>query len=63
MNVNGRSAGALDSWRINLAQAWEVHFWIQQLECSEEELRDAVGRVGPRAGEVRAEIESRRGPL
>jgi hypothetical protein len=60
MTINGRRAGALDAWRINLAQAWEVLFWVQQLECSEDELREAVGRVGPLAGEVRAEIESRR---
>lgn len=60
MKVSGRTKGALDSWRINLAQGWEVLFWIQQLECSEEELRDAVGRVGPVAGDVRMEIEARR---
>jgi hypothetical protein len=60
MNANGRRAAALDAWRINLAQAWEVLFWIQQLDCSEDELRDAVSRVGPLAGEVRAELESRR---
>ena len=63
MKVSGRPEGALDTWRINLAQAWEVHFWIQQLECSEDELRDAVGRVGPLAGAVRAEIDAHRPDL
>lgn len=61
MKASGRQpVGALDTWRINLAQSWEIHFWIQQLSCTEEELREAVGRVGPLAGDVRADLEAHR---
>jgi len=48
-----------DYWSVNLHEAWEVAFWARVFGCSEEELRHAVGRVGSRAGDVRAGLAKR----
>jgi AraC-like DNA-binding protein len=44
---------AQDYWRVNLQEAWEIHFWSREFGCSESELRSAVERVGDVAGNVR----------
>lgn len=58
MTRNEHTREALDSWRINLAENWEILFWTQQLDCTEEELRAAIDRAGPIAGLVRAELRA-----
>ena len=35
-----------DPARININQRWEVEYWCGKLGCTEEELKDAVGKVG-----------------
>ncbi|EJE50388.1 Protein of unknown function (DUF3606) [Acidovorax sp. CF316] len=37
---------------ISLAQDHEIHAWTTSLECSEQELRDAVAAVGNSADAV-----------
>jgi AraC-like DNA-binding protein len=50
---------AQDYWNVNLHEPWEVAFWAREFGCSAEELRHAVGRVGSRAGDVRAQLANR----
>lgn len=47
---------AEDHWRVNLAEPWEIRFWMRELGCSEEALREAVRNAGDRAGAVRAQL-------
>ena len=54
---------AQDYWSVNLHEPWEVTFWAREFGCSEEELRHAVGRVGSRAGDVRAHLDDQRRQL
>lgn len=35
-----------DASRINLAQQWEIDYWIKELHTTERNLRDAVSKVG-----------------
>ena len=61
MKRQGQTQQALDSWRINLAESWEILFWTQQLGCTEDELRAAVEAVGAVAGDVRVHVFESRG--
>ena len=54
---------AQDYWSVNLQEAWEITFWAREFGCSGEELRQAVDRVGSRAGDVRAHLDSGRRQL
>lgn len=45
--------GPEDGLRINLNQDHEVRYWTKALDCTEEELRTAVGAVGVMADDVR----------
>ena len=49
-NLNDR--GPEDRSRISLEQEHEVLYWTTQLHCSEDELREAVGKVGNGAADV-----------
>jgi hypothetical protein len=42
-----------DSNRISLSESWEIQYWTRELNCSEEELKDAVTTVGNSAEAVR----------
>ena len=35
-----------DASRINLGQSYEVEYWCNHFDCSEDELRKAVDKVG-----------------
>ena len=35
-----------DATRINLNQSWELEYWCGALNCTEDELREAVEKVG-----------------
>lgn len=39
--------GSPDSKQINVNEEWEVRYWTDRLGISEEQLRKAVGEVGP----------------
>jgi hypothetical protein len=44
--------GPQDRSRVNTAQDYEVRYWTQEFGVSEEELRQAVQRVGSSADKV-----------
>jgi hypothetical protein len=48
--------GPQDSSRINTNQDYEVRYWAQELNTSEEELRRAVQTVGSSADKVREHL-------
>ena len=48
--------GPQDRSRINTDQDYEVRYWTQELETSEEELRRAVQAVGSSADTVREHL-------
>ena len=49
----------LDPGRINAMDPIELEYWCQELDCTEEALKDAVFKVGEHVTAVRAELESR----
>jgi hypothetical protein len=38
--------GPADRKRISLTEDWEVRYWTKHFDCSEEDLREAVAKVG-----------------
>ena len=49
----------LDPGRIHAIDPVELQYWCQELGCTEEDLKDAVLKVGEHVTAVRAELESR----
>jgi hypothetical protein len=49
----------LDPGRIELLDPLEVAWWCRELRCSEDDLREAVGRVGGHVAAVREWLEQR----
>jgi hypothetical protein len=45
-----------DRERINMGEDYEVRYWTEKFKVSEDELRDAVGKVGDRARAVAQEL-------
>jgi len=43
----------LDPGRVNAVDPFELHYWCRELKCTEDELLQAVGRVGEHVAEVR----------
>jgi hypothetical protein len=48
-----KDRGPRDRERVNVNEDWEVRHWCTAFGCTEAELRDAVGRVGVMATDVR----------
>lgn len=48
--------GKQDDSRINVSQPHEVRYWTKELGCTEEELRDAVSKVGPMVKDVKRKL-------
>ena len=48
--------GPHDRERINLSEDYEVRYWTETLDVTEDELRDAVDKVGDRARAVAQEL-------
>lgn len=44
--------GPQDSSRVNTSERWEVQYWTEKFGCSEEELKEAVSKVGSSAVSV-----------
>lgn len=44
--------GAQDRARVSLGENWEVDYWTNRFNCSEEELKQAVDQVGNSADAV-----------
>ena len=51
--------GPADPNTIDLATPYEVRYWCRELQVTPAELREAVGRVGPRVADVRAALAHR----
>ncbi|MPZ46955.1 MAG: DUF3606 domain-containing protein [Betaproteobacteria bacterium] len=52
--------GPQDRSRVNTSQDYEVRYWSQEFRVTEEQLREAVQRVGSSADKVRTYL--RNGP-
>ena len=48
--------GVQDRSRINVHEPWEVRFWAQELDTTEEKLREAVKAAGPQVQAVRRQL-------
>ena len=57
MSDDTTKRGKQDRDRINIQEPHEVEYWTNRLGVSEEELRDAVERVGPMVEDVQREIK------
>lgn len=42
-----------DSKKINISQDWEISYWTKKLDVTDEEIRAAVGAVGPLVADVK----------
>jgi hypothetical protein len=51
---------AADAKRIALGQDHEMRYWTRRLDCTEDELREAVAAVGHMVTDVEAWLERRR---
>lgn len=50
----------LDPGRVNTMDPVELQYWCAHLDCSEDELKDVVGRVGDHVAAVRQALEERK---
>jgi uncharacterized protein DUF3606 len=51
--------GSHDRFRINIKEAYEVHYWAEALGVSEETLRSAVAEAGPMVDDVKEHLQLR----
>lgn len=56
MSDDTNNRGPADRARISVEQDHEVRYWTQALDCTEEQLREAVAAVGPSVDEVRQHL-------
>lgn len=45
-----------DASRVNIHEPYEVRWWCHELGCTEQQLRDAVSKVGTSADAVRKHL-------
>jgi hypothetical protein len=57
MSDDRTKKGRQDRQRININEKHELAYWTKRLGVSEDELRDAVKRVGPSVEAVQNEIK------
>jgi hypothetical protein len=57
MSDNLKDKGPRDRSRISLSEEWEMNYWAEALNCSREELKEAVEKVGNSADEVRIYLQ------
>jgi len=53
MADNLKDRGPQDRSRISMSEDWEIDYWTKELNCSEEELRDAISKAGSSVESVR----------
>ncbi len=58
MSDNLKKKKPLDSKRVSLSQQWEIDYWCDKFNCTEEELDNAVANVGDSAREVEDYLDS-----
>lgn len=51
--------GPADRSRVNVNEAWEVRYWCGAFGCTEQQLREAVRKVGVMAADVRKHLTGR----
>ena len=56
MSDSTQDRGPQDRSRVNVNQPHEVRYWTQEFNCTEQQLRDAVARVGVMANAVRTSL-------
>jgi hypothetical protein len=54
-------SGAADRTRVNVHEDYEVRHWTQKFGCTAEQLRAAVGAVGPMVKDVEQYSRSNKG--
>ena len=57
MTDNLQERGPRDRSRINLSQEHEVRYWAKKFGCTEEQLREAVRKVGSSAEAVERAVK------
>lgn len=58
MSDNLQDRGPADRARVNVNEAHEVRYWTQRFNCTTEQLRAAVAKVGVMADAVERELRS-----
>jgi Protein of unknown function (DUF3606) len=53
---DGQNRGPQDRSRVNTEQDYEIHYWTQEFGVTEDQLRQAVQRVGSSADKVREHL-------
>jgi hypothetical protein len=53
--------GAQDRTRVNVDQEYEARYWADKWHVTPEELRSAVGKVGPMVGDLERHFAARQG--
>ena len=61
MSDDKTKTGGQDRKRVSMSEDYEVDYWIQAFDCTRDELKDAVAKVGSMAEDVEAEIRRKRG--
>ena len=59
MTDNLKDRGPRDQSRVNLLQYHEVLYWSKKFNCSTEDLRKAVAKVGSSADAVEHELKAK----
>ncbi|MET1029164.1 MAG: DUF3606 domain-containing protein [Dongiaceae bacterium] len=52
MTADKAKVGTSDRSRMNLNERYEVDYWVKRWKITEQELRDAVKKVGPMVADV-----------
>ena len=58
MSDNLKDRGPQDRSRINVHEDWELRYWTKEFGVSEQQLRDAVKKVGVSADAVPTELKA-----
>jgi hypothetical protein len=57
MAKNSLNRERTDRAGINIEEEWELHYWVEELGCSEDKLRAALEAVGSSLHAVRARLK------
>ncbi len=53
MSDNLEDHGPRDRSRIDVSEPWELRYWSSKLGIDEDQLKEAVAKVGPVVGDIR----------
>ncbi len=57
MSDDTKDSGPLNRSEINVNNGFEVRYWAKDLDVSAEQIRSAVGKVGPSMDAIRGELK------